>query len=142
MCPFSSSRDSLCSVIPMDKSDSFVNGHSPTALFRLAVALVPRIHVLLRKVTAHKVKVGRINGYQLWIEQILHLQSRTDEKEVREIAAAQHQFKVLSKNRPSDNGKWDTLASHTNTQARTHTHLIIFIRHTHNGLLGICIYRY
>ncbi len=46
--------------VPVDQADGFVNGHTPAALFRLAVAFVASVHVLLGEITAQEIKMSRV----------------------------------------------------------------------------------
>lgn len=62
----------------MKQPNSLVNGHPPAAFFRLAISLVPRVHVFLREVTAQKVKVGGVNGDQPRVQHVLHLQKEAE----------------------------------------------------------------
>jgi hypothetical protein len=50
-----------------------MNGHSPAALFGKAVSLVLQVHVALREVASHEIKVARVDGDQLGVHHVLHL---------------------------------------------------------------------
>lgn len=61
-------------AIPVHEADGFVDGHTPAALFGLAVSLVFGVHVLLGEIAAHKVKMCRVEGDELRVKQVLHLE--------------------------------------------------------------------
>lgn len=65
----------------MSQSNGFVHGHSAATLFRLTITLVPRVHVLLRKITAKEVEVGAVQRDQLWIHQVLYLQQKQKDEQ-------------------------------------------------------------
>lgn len=60
----------------MHQSNGFVHGHSAAALLGLAVAFVPRVHVLLREIAAEEVKMGGVQRDQFRVHHVVHLQRK------------------------------------------------------------------